>query len=177
MNRIQFRRWKDFALRMAERGWVAREIMRKEHRDAVIPAVTHFFDLMGTDFREDVIRIESWDDTRKDHYGHYPIGPFVCDIVSELLSDFNPFYWDDDESKAYESWDELWGGRIHCCIRAGIDLALNSSIGVLGFRKADIERMYPESVPSWISNGWKKKNGQWNPIQWEDISLNMPLWL
>lgn len=183
MNRIQYRRWKDFAIRMSQKGWSIREIMRKEHQNAVIPAVQEFFSHMDWDYKNDVIRIESWDDTRtdtargRDYYGHYSIGPYVCDIVSEFLNNWNPFHWDDEESdKAYEHWDDNWGGRIRCCIRAGLDLAVELSAGVLGFTKGDLERMYPEGAPMWIQNGWGKQNAHWKPIEWTDIQSEDGLW-
>ena len=184
MNRIQYKRWKDFAIRMSEKGWPIKEIMKKEHQRSVILAVLDFFDLIESNYRSDVIRIESWDNTREntnippDRYGRYPIAPYICDIVSEMMSSYNPFYWDDeDNDKAYHAWDDLWGSRINCCIRAGLDLAANPSAGVLGFTKADLERMYPEGVPKWISGDWKKKNGDWAPIAWDDMAGNASLWM
>ena len=181
MNRVQYRRWKDFATRMAERGWQAREAMKKEHQGSVIPIVADFFDRMERYFSGDIIRIETWDETRddwtnKDQYGRARMGVFVCDIVNEITDNYNPFYYDGEEEKAYEHWDEFWGGRVRCCIRAGLDLASEPSMGVVGFRKEDIERMYPDGVPNWVSGDWKKKNAVWHPINWEDIPDDGSLW-
>lgn len=183
MNRVQYRRWKKFAIRMSQKGWSDRQVKGKTHQTIVIPAVANFFDSLEWNHKTDIIRMESWDDTRmdcskKDYYGHSLIGPYVCDIVSEMLGEYNPFYWDGEEKdKAYESWDEKWGSRIRACIRAGIDLAVEQSAGVLGFTKADIERMYPEGVPKWIQKGWiKGKNGE-RPVMWDEIETEEGIWL
>jgi hypothetical protein len=57
----------------------------------------------------------------------------------------------------YDEADELrremvdrWGGPVHCCVRAGMDMAVSPSMGVLGFTAGDIRRMYPEGVPDWV---------------------------
>lgn len=183
MNRVQYKRWKDFAIRMAQKGWSVREVMQKVHQDSVIPAVENFFEHMAWDYKDDVIRIESWDDTRRDtsqrdYYGHYLIGPYVCDIVSGHLENYNPFYYEGEESdKAYEDFDERWCGRVRCCLRAGLDLAVEPSAGVLGFTKGDLERMYPEGVPKWIRDGWGKMNAEFHSVGWEDIKSTDGLWI
>jgi hypothetical protein len=163
---------------MSEKGWPEKEVQREEHQE-VIDAVFNFFDVdMENDYRADVIRILSWDDTRTNYRNAeiFPWGirgndaPFVCDIVSEMLSDYNPFYWETEEfDKEYDDWDDEWGGRIRSCIRAGLDLAADPSMGVMGFTKADIERMYPGGVPKWVSGDWWKRNGDWKPVDWNDM--------
>jgi len=185
MNKVTYNRWKDFAIRMSKKGWCPREIMRTEHQRTVISAVEDFFAHIEGDYNRDVIRLESWDDTRTDYRnaeqfpwgwrGNY--GPYVCDIVSEFLSNYNPFYWDCEEwDEAYEAWEDEWGGRIRSCIRAGLDLASQPSAGVVGFTRGDIERMYPAGVPQWIRKGWGKQNGEWRPINWDDIPHESHLW-
>lgn len=191
MNKIQLRRWGDFSIRMSLHGWSPKETARKEHQQIVIPSVGGFFDHIKHDYADDIIRIESWDDTRtdrsiRDQWGHHPIGPYVCDIMSIYLTDDNPFhYWDpfdtdEQYEKAYECWDELWGSRIRCCIRAGIDMASSPSGGVVGFEKSSIEKMYPEGVPRWITGEWylgdPRRTGS-HRIDWADIEPSQSLWL
>ena len=55
------------------------------------------------------------------------------------------------ENLYYEQWNEQWGSPVHCCIRAGLDLASGPSGGVAGFTAGDIRKMYPEGVPDWIA--------------------------
>jgi len=183
MDKVQYKRWKDFAIRMSHKGWSKQSVNGKTHQEEVIPAIVNFFDLMESCYEDEILRIESWDntktdETKRDYYGRPEHGPYVCDIVSEMLSDYNPYYWDGEEKqKAYENWDEKWGGRIRACIRSGIDLASEASAGVLGFTKADIERMYPEKVPKWIQEPWEIKNGDYHTVKWDDIPQEAGLWL
>jgi len=174
MNRIQYRRWKDFALRMADNGWPATITRTKSYKKTVKPAVEHFFDLLYHNYQHDITRIESWDHTRVDYRnaetfswgvrGEY--WPCVGDEARRIIDE----YWNPGRSdRKYDEWDNLWGDRIRCCIRAGIDLALNPSLGVIGFCKSDIERMYPDGVPKWITQEWEQ--------QWESINPWEPLWL
>ena len=174
MNRVTYRRWKDFAMRMAEKGWPAEVTEQREHQAGVIPSIIDFFGCLERNCEEDIIRFESWDETRTDYRHAEEMfwgwrgndGPFICDIVAELLSEYyNPFYWNDEE---YEAWDDEWGSRIRCCLRAGIDMAGKPTDGVEGFLKADLMRMYPDGVPKWVRNGWEK---------WNEIPDDAALWL
>ncbi len=90
----------------------------------------------------------------------------VGDMLSEFLAEQNGYAprckpcssWrhdgecrcDEIHGKFYEQWDEQWGGPVHCCIRAGLDMASAPSAGVLGFTAGDVRRMYPEGVPAWV---------------------------
>ncbi len=57
---------------------------------------------------------------------------------------------DEKEDLYREQWDDQWGGPVHCCIRAGLDMAANPSGGVVGFTIGDLRKMYPEGVPEWV---------------------------
>lgn len=185
MNRIQYRRWKDFARRMALEGWPARITHRKLYLEIVPPAVDHFFELLEHNYGEDITRIESWDNTRADYRnakqfvwgfrGNYE--PYVGSEAQRIIDEYwNPFTWS-GRQRDFEKWDELWGGRIRCCVRAGLDLAAEPSAGVVGFTKGDLERMYPEGVPKWIRSPWGHQNGAWREIKWDDISPDDGLWM
>ena len=111
---------------------------------------------------------------------HYALqrGPCLTDLVSDYLDPYIPSprckhcahdcandpcplcesdcSCDDIQTRVLEQWDDQWGGPIHCCLRAGIDLICNPSpigMGVLGFTAGDLRRMYPEGVPEFVSKG------------------------
>ena len=185
MNRIQYRRWKDFALRMADHGWPSTITRTKQHKEIVRPAVEHFFGLIEHNQEPARIRIESWDDNRPDYRGakRFDWGYMakmescVGDEANRIIEEYrNPFSCGSSD-RLYEKWDEQWGARIRCCIRAGLDLVAEPSGGVVGFRKKDIERMYPDGVPKWIREPWGHQNGAWRPVQWEDMGQGEGLWL
>jgi len=184
MNRVQYNRWKDFAFRMADNGWPKEITRTKQYKAIVRPAVDHIFELIEWNKEPAIIRIQSWDHNRPDYRNavKYPWGyrtqPEACvgDEVSRIINDYwNPNVYRSD--RLYEKWDDMWGSRIHCCIRAGLDLTAEPSAGVVGFRKEDLERMYPEGVPRWIREPWGHQNGAWRPITWEDIEHEDDLWL
>jgi hypothetical protein len=163
MTAEQYRHWYTFALRMAHRGFVAkggRRLPRKSRR-FVADCVKDFFRSLRDDMRYDPTllgRIHSWDETddhptKRDRYGRAPFGPYVCDMVAGLDENWNPHYWSRSDSK-YEDWDEYWGSRIRCCLRAGLDLASEPSAGVAGFTAGDLRRMYRGQVPAWLADGF-----------------------
>jgi hypothetical protein len=52
---------------------------------------------------------------------------------------------------------ERWSSPVHCCLRAGIDVAKSPSAGVVGFVVGDLKKMYPEGIPDWICSRWIDK--------------------
>lgn len=132
MNQEQFDRWKDFSMRMASvaiRGGRWQKELR-EH-------LTECFGMFECE------TIKSWD-----HSGGRQLP--VCDKVSDYL-------WENQlqREKEYRNGNiEIIEGKmvvaIQCCLRAGLDVAVEPSAGVCGFTAGDIRRMYPEGVPDWI---------------------------
>lgn len=194
MTELQYSHWKDFSLRMADKGLGLR---LAKSRELVRECVEWFFDVAlennyGTDLRapigstqaawcevlgravkwgeehENLLgRIQSWDHTDshptyRNQYGHQTNGPYVCDIVSEMEEHFNPYYWS-DHSK-YMRWNELWWSRVQCCIRAGIDMASEPSMGVMGFTAGDLRHMYDGDVPDWIFGNEKLEVQHWKGV-------------
>ncbi len=174
MTELQYARWKNFSMRMAIRGCGLR--LRKSRRDLAW-FIKDFFRTLDADYftvnetlpvvidpkwgmdfgghSEEFLRdrVVSWDHTDshptwRDNYGHSTNGPYICDIVSMQMEHWNPFYWGDDYR--YQRWDDLWGARIRSCLRAGIDMAVEPSMGVMGFSAGDIRRMYRGNVPIWL---------------------------
>jgi hypothetical protein len=156
MTRLQFRRWYGFALRMAERGLHAGRMPRKSIKFVRDCVEELFYDI----FRQDdwytkntgkgmIERIKDWD--HNDHDGIERGSTLYCvgDKVSILLQERNPFRWNGTD-KQFEAWDEKWGARVRCCIRAGLDMASAPSAGVMGFTVGDLRRMYPHGIPSWV---------------------------
>lgn len=183
MTEEQFRWWYTFALRMAHRGWPG---LPRKSREFVADHVKDFFRRLN-DFecqdRPLLPRLRSWDDTdecarcvenrpeAERTRNCYKLNTchcqtLVCDIVTELEDDWNPFrYVESDRAieggAQYRGWENRWGNRIQCCIRAGMDLACEPSAGVLGFDICDLRRMYRGNIPTWINDGhWVNSEGK-----------------
>ena len=215
MTQEQYRRWKNFSMRMAWRGF---RLPRKS-RQKVAGFVKEFFRTLdhdyfrinetlpvvidpkfGMDFADHASeflrdRIVDWDHTEshptwRDDHGHSTNGPYICDIVSMEMEHWNPHYYGDD--CRYRRWDELWGDRIRCCIRAGVDMAVSPSMGVMGFTAGDLRRMYRGKVPSWIMGDEPLEVQHWDGVvpgvglvpgkrelngKFEDVSDDAEIWL
>lgn len=83
---------------------------------------------------------------------HYAVrsSPLVCDIVSGYEESWMPDYWHGDGGGKWERRRDRWCDPPHICVRAGLDMAMEQSGGVLGYTAGDLRRMYPEGVPEWI---------------------------
>lgn len=90
------------------------------------------------------------------------ITPFcVGDMCAERSESWNPYYWDDLSDDEYDKRQEQFCSPITCCIRAGLDMAVSPSDGVLGFTAGDLRKMYPEGVPDWVTGGPGKRWNYW----------------
>lgn len=173
MTREQYERWKEFSLRMA-RAYPGMPKRGDHTRKWLVESVEWFFDVAvennyGPDFMGTASRITAWDQTdddeeNKDRYGRASIGPYVCDIVSEMSEHVCPYYWSKSDSQ-FERWDDVHGAKIRCCVRAGIDLASEPSAGVAGFTMGDLRRMYPEGLPDWIVANFTHIGSPFEPVE------------
>lgn len=150
MTKLQFERWQDFALRMAR---VCYADSRRPSGPWIVDKVVRFFEGIEND-AESISSIINWDNSRGGGY-------CVSDQVSEYFDD-DYFGLDVDAYTdtrqgldrpilAWEQYSEQWMGPVHCCLRAGLDLASEPSMGVLGFTVGHIRKMYPAGVPDWIA--------------------------
>lgn len=166
MTPEQYTRWHDFATRMARTCFPD---YKRPSTKWIINKVIDFFDDLDPD---DIPAIRNWDNSDPDpdaprFYGRFCIG----DQVSCFLDNYRPYAprcraceeridlpcrCDEKEEACYNQWDDQWGSPVACCIRAGLDMASAPSAGVLGFTKQDLENMYPEGVPEWVTQGDKR---------------------
>lgn len=139
MTQKQYERWKEFALAMARDGF---ERMTPERKKRLTDEVESWF--WWREFQKDWHKMESWDQGENGYY--------VCDLI-------NDFYEEHQHEKPYRNGDvEVYGrfyDQINCCLRAGLDVAVKPSAGVVGFTVGDLRRMYGGRVPLWISRQYK----------------------
>jgi hypothetical protein len=155
MNREQFDRWKDFALRMART--VYSPTMRDPSRKWIIEQVEEFLAWMEDDY----LRITDWDSTWADSPPHYY--PCVSDEMSRFEWDRLPYSvrkLEGEDGEKFEEGQERWFGPIRCCVRAGLDMASEPSAGVVGFTLGDLRKMYPEGLPDWLAGGFRNRRGK-----------------
>ncbi len=163
MTELVYERWKDFALRMARTCF---RWHRRPTSEWIIEQVELVFNCIDQDDRKSIV---NWD--------HSDDGEIcISDHVTEILGQYGPSERPENEDRemlAWEQYDQQWLGPIHCCVRAGLDMASAPSAGVLGFTAGDLRRMYPEGVPDWISHPGEKWS-YWLTDQQNGVFAEMP---
>jgi hypothetical protein len=170
----KFEKWKDFAYRMARTHYAKRQ-------NPDLKWIESNLDCFFAEIGSDADLYECWDGTEpypSNHpkYDHsvsqwLNCPPYACDIVSQAVQyiwgqseqhatnrerKLLDYYWDRGDIDEYEAIKETimdrWEEPLHCCIRSGMDLALNQSAGVMGFTAGDVRKMYPEGLPEWVDD-------------------------
>ena len=131
----QFLRWEDFAIRMAEHCFPHATEAR---RNKILYQVKDYFHWRR--YQNDWPDIMDWDGNNDDYF----LGDQVDDFFEEYLH--------------YNPRNGCCTGKFHnqitCCIRAGFDMAVKQSGGVLGFTAGDVRRMWDGEVPDWVKEDW-----------------------
>lgn len=134
MTPDQFANWKDFTFRMVEHAHdQLDEVTRKEAR----ACAESLFDRLD---EEDIAAIVDWD--------HSHASALVTDLVKDVLWDSGHAYDDEVDGVSHTAA----GIAALASIRAGIDVAVSPSAGVLGYELNDIRKMYPEGIPAWVTD-------------------------
>uniref|UniRef100_A0A6M3JCV3 Uncharacterized protein n=1 Tax=viral metagenome TaxID=1070528 RepID=A0A6M3JCV3_9ZZZZ len=198
----QYERWKDFAVRMAKtcfkgrRRPIWRDILARvenffdllEYNEDVVCVVD--WDNSnpypeGHRYYRKTYKYPCWHchGTKKPDcmYGcedgqiyNYAAPLCIGDMCSELSESWNPYYWEDISDEQFEKRDEQFCDPVKCCIRAGLDMAVEPSEGVIGFMAGDIRRMYPEGVPDWITGGADHRWSYWMKDELNGTFAEMP---
>ena len=151
MTREQFDRWWDFTARMAKYGYSQ---ATEQRREKMLNEVREYFETL--EYQEDWLLIADWD--YNEEFGS------LSGDVDDYFERYRHWRRNDE---GYEGW---FFTQITCCIRAGFDMAVKQSGGVIGFTAGDVRRMYGGSVPAWISD-----------LDWDTpfalISDDAPVWL
>ena len=190
MTKLQFERWKDFALRMALL-WPSDPVdgpSREWIRDEVCDFLQHWV--------PEVELVTNWDSgpayicDRMSQWKTERVEYLMCDLVSTYT-----WHWMNlhvnlfcdsgrcNTGELFEGYDtpleeeltELWSSPVMCCVRAGLDLASAPSAGVVGFTVCDLRKMYPEGIPDWINTGFKDKDD--NLVDLNSGNCDVGIWL
>lgn len=174
---IKNQRWIDFSLRMAKTCY---RHSQKPSLEWIISNINYIFETIRDDMSlyeswDNVLpyppnsEIYTWKKS-KNGRPEYPI--CLSTVIAESIE--QSIYWsayehanrnqrkviekygDSMDEDDYENLKERivsnWSSPVHCCIRAGIDVAKGGNFGVLGFTFKNILDMYPEGLPDWIKD-------------------------
>lgn len=130
MTEEQFARWLDFSTRLSRHGWPN---ATDERKDKITRLVTDFI----SDYEHRKDEVEDWDGNKGEVY--------LCDEIDEFLDLVCHRHADPFKETRFES-------QISCCVRAGFDVAVEPSAGVVGFTVGTLRTMYDRDVPDWVSD-------------------------
>ncbi|MFA5376399.1 MAG: hypothetical protein WC455_11700 [Dehalococcoidia bacterium] len=139
MNKLQYKRWKEFATGMAKNYPNATE----RRRQRLLAEVNNWFGWHDDGSWKYYV---SWDVSRKIHKDDRYSANLCCDIFKESFEKYNHYDEDCDRYEEGKFWTQL-----ACCIRAGLDCAAEPKTGVIGFTISDLKSFFNESIPKWIS--------------------------
>lgn len=93
---------------------------------------------------------------------------------------FDGYVWDRGYIRETKDGEERgeFGSAIMCCIRAGFDVAVHPSAGVLGFTVGTLRTMFPEGLPPYLAAYWAEmRDDKGNPIDFAACSDSDGVWL
>jgi hypothetical protein len=152
---IQADNWRQFSERMA---WESHRWRTERRRRRVVEVVRDLIECFISDNYLDMIG--DWD-------GHpTPSGPgrgtmlygrnhlemaYPCDSFDSRLENRGLSHWDERASCVRET---DFASAVMCCIRAGFDVAVSPSAGVVGTRYTVgmLRRMFPEGFPHYVDD-------------------------
>ncbi len=135
MTKLQYLRWKFFALQMAKHCFLeATEARRRKLYDELEGYLTWVGDDGWADGAE-YTKFNSWD----------------FDVSGHAESYFAQHYHEDFNG---EERGNKFLNQIMCCLRAGVDVAVKPSGGVVGFTIGDVRRMFGNRLPQWVRAFW-----------------------
>jgi len=147
MTPEQYERWKDFSRRMVNVARSARH--RSPSRADTLEIIESLFSTL--DYGDEWARVENWDHTSKEEGDtNYPLS--VSSLMSEMESEFVPCYWSLGDTAKGRATIDRWMSPAQCCVRAGLDVAVAPSGGVVGFTAGDIRKMFPDGVPDYVKS-------------------------
>ncbi|HIH2744846.1 TPA: hypothetical protein ACYLN4_000512 [Burkholderia lata] len=132
MNKKQLGRWYQLSIGLARHSYPE---ITEARRNKVETAVKNF--ILNMESWHELNDIRSWD-------GH-PGKVYICDEMSNYLFDNR---WEFDGK--HGTRDTRFGTMVACCVRAGFDIAVEPSAGVLGFNVGDLRKIFPRKLPKWV---------------------------
>lgn len=138
MNKTQLKRWKKVSVGLAKNAYPN---MTEARRKLLVAEIENFIDRVTYNF--DLDQINDWDgNVGRCH---------VCDELSDYLWD-NRYEFERERKGWVDVVQGKFGNTLSCCIRAGFDMAVAPSAGVLGYTVGDLRRIFAGKLPTWVTS-------------------------
>lgn len=138
MNKTQLARWRRFSDGLAAK---AHPSITPSGRNKLRDEVAEFIDILTGSYA--LSEINDWDGN----------GDSIC--VSDEMS---RFMWDrryEQERRVKGDCEYVvgrFGNMLGACSRAGFDVAVAPSAGVVGFTVGDVRAIFPRGLPGWVND-------------------------
>lgn len=143
MTKVQLKRWLQLSVGLAKHGYPQLTEARKTKLVAAVEDCIDWIVCNGLD------TVADWDQ------GIYVDGRLQYESAGTRMSSY---LWD----KGYEFEHEYkgdfelrttrFGTLLSCCVRAGFDLAVAPSTGVLGFSVGNLRAIFDGTLPKWVQD-------------------------
>ena len=131
MTPQQYARWIRLSVGLARSGFSG---MTRRRRRKLVKAVDYAVDWIACNGIE---TIEDWDS-----------GPdYVCDRMNDWLYDNGHLHY---HHLTNNEKGNKFSNQVSSCVRAGFDLAVAPSAGVIGFNVGDLRRACSGRIPNWV---------------------------
>ena len=142
MDQIQLDRWKQFSLGLAKNAYPN---ITSRRRERLISEVENCIERVVCN---DLSAINDWDSSE------YRDGRLYEESAGTRVDDW---MWEnryvreiEDRKGRCEQVEGRFGTMIACCVRAGFDVAVSPSGGVLGYTVGDVRGIFDGDLPDWV---------------------------
>lgn len=150
MNAMQYERWKELSIGLA-RSYAKltprrRQKLLKEVENCIVWVVCNGLDT-----------VEDWDHSVhvEESLHHESAGTRVDDYLWQHRYEFEREY----RNGEVELVRGRFGDMLSACVRAGFDMAVTPSAGVIGFTVGDLRDVFGGSIPDWIADQFGENKG------------------
>ena len=137
MTKRQLQRWRKISLGLAKTYKLT-----PERKAKLIAEVDNAIEILCSD--SPLEDIQDWDGNAGKVY--------VCDQMDEYLWS-NKLYIERHSGRVIYG---RFGEMVSACVRAGFDVAVNRSAGVLGFTVGDLRAIFGRKLPKWVTQWFKE---------------------
>lgn len=134
MNKTQLKRWEKLSIGLALNAYPT---ITDARRNRLVSEVDNFIDMVV--HNHGLEGILDWDGNRGSVY--------VGDELSDYLWN-NRYEFDSKDGSRLGNF----GNMLSCCIRAGFDVAVAPSAGVIGFTAGDLRKVFKRRPPKWAND-------------------------
>lgn len=136
MTKLQYLRWKFFAIGMAKHCFLK---ATESRRSKLLDELEEYLNWIGEpwgDAPPEYSEFTSWDENIIDHVESY----------------FSQYYHEDFNGRERGN---KYLNQLQCCLRAGVDVAVSPSGGVVGFTLGDVKNIFHRHLPLWVRAFWE----------------------